>query len=133
MLPSWAETGMSILAKVLAFWALWKRASLRRVNSSTFFSSWQKTFTTFWPSIISSIKPLRLPRFFCWATKYRPDRPENFLVVKRTTATMARVRRVRGMLSTIIEIKTLTTVMVQLSSWGMLWLIIWRRVSMSLV
>ena len=37
------------------------------------------------------------------------------------------------MLSTIIEIKTLTTVMVQLSSWGMLWLIIWRRVSMSLV
>ena len=34
--------------------------------------------------------------FLCWATKYRPDRPENFLVVKRTTATMARVRRVRG-------------------------------------
>ena len=37
------------------------------------------------------------------------------------------------MLSTIMDTRTLTTVMVQLSSWGMLWLIIWRRVSMSLV
>ena len=43
------------------------------------------------------------------------------------------VTAVRGRLSTSMETKTLTTLMVQLSSWGRLWLIIWRRVSMSLV
>ena len=46
---------------------------------------------------------------------------------------MARVSRVRGMFRIIMDTSTLTTVMEQLSSWGMLWLIIWRRVSMSLV
>ena len=60
---------MSRLEKVLAFWALWKSASLRRVNSATLLSSWQKTLTTFWPSICSSMKPLMEPRSFCCATK----------------------------------------------------------------
>ena len=89
--------------------------------------------TTFWPSIISSMKPLRLPRSRCWATKYRPEAPANFLVARSITATITRVRPVRGMLRTSMEAKTLTMVMEQLRSWGMLWLIIWRRVSMSLV
>ena len=49
------------------------------------------------------------------------------------TPTISRVTKVSGMSSTSMQAKTLTTVMALLMIWGMLWLIIWRRVSMSLV
>ena len=48
-------------------------------------------------------------------------------------ATITSITIVSGMFSAIIEMKTLTTVMTEETSCGRLWLIIWRRVSMSLV
>ena len=49
------------------------------------------------------------------------------------TATISSVTSVNGISSTSIQANTLTTVMALLIICGMLWLIIWRRVSMSLV
>ena len=37
------------------------------------FSSWQYTFTTFWPETISSMNPFTRPRFRCRSTKYFRD------------------------------------------------------------
>ena len=48
-------------------------------------------------------------------------------------ATIRRVTIVRGTLSTIILISTLTTVMALENIWGILWLTICLKVSISLV
>ena len=52
---------------------------------------------------------------------------------KSITPTMHRVRMVMGISSEIMLTSTDTMVMTLDTSWGMLWLIIWRRVSTSLV
>ena len=49
------------------------------------------------------------------------------------TPTMSKATTVSAGLSTSMEISTLTTVMQVLTNWGKLWLIICRRVSVSLV
>ena len=98
-----------------------------------FCCSWQKTLTTFWPVIISSMNPLSLPRFFCWATKFLPDREVTLTVRNSIRPIMARVTKVRGRFRTTIMEKILMMVMVLLKSWGILWLTICRRVSISLV
>ena len=69
----------------------------------------------------------------CWETKYLLELPVRYLVTSSMTPTMTNVRQVRGTLSTSMEQRTLTMVMALLSSWGILWPIIWRRVSISLV
>ena len=65
--------------------------------------------------------------------KYRPLSPAHFLVAVRVSPTMARVTSVRGMLRITMETSTLTMVITLLIIWGMLWLSICRRVSISLV
>ena len=55
------------------------------------------------------------------------------MVTSSIIPTMTRVSTVSGTLSTTMETSTLTTVIALFSSCGMLWLIIWRRVSISLV
>ena len=55
------------------------------------------------------------------------------LVANSITATIKSVTIVSGMFSTSILIIMLATVITLEKSWGRLWLIIWRRVSMSLV
>ena len=46
---------------------------------------------------------------------------------------MTMISTVSGTLKTSMDTKVLTMVMEELSIWGILWLIIWRRVSVSLV
>ena len=50
-----ALTGMATSEKALALSALWNSSSLSSSNRSMAASSWQKTLTTFWPFIISSM------------------------------------------------------------------------------
>ena len=96
-------------------------------------SSWQNTLTTFCPVMVSSMKPLSLPMFFCWAIKFLPEYFDTCIVVNSMSATIASVRIVSGMLSTSIMDKILTIVITLLKSCGTLWLIICLSVSISLV
>ncbi len=126
---------MSMLAKVLAFWALWKfNWSVRWVNSLHVFLLVAEDLDHLLALHHLFDKAVEAAQVFLLGHKVPARTDRRLFGGERTTATMARVvRRVRGMLSTIMDTRTLTTVMVQLSSWGMLWLSIWRRVSTSLV
>ena len=55
MLPRLAFTGMAMLPKALALSALSKSFRLRWRKPSRACASWQKTLTTFCPSMISSM------------------------------------------------------------------------------
>ena len=74
-----------------------------------------------------------MPRFFCWAAKYPALEPATVLVMSIIRPTISRFRMVRGTLSSSMLTSTLTTVTTLEIIWGMDWLIIWRRVSTSLV
>ena len=74
-----------------------------------------------------------MPRLRCCATKYAPDLLVSFLVVNSIRHTITSVNPVSGRLRASMEQNTLTIVTAEETSWGMLWLIIWRSVSMSLV
>ena len=97
------------------------------------FSSWQNTFTTFCPVIISSIKPFTSASLSCCVLKKALERLPNFVVVNIMTTAMTMLTKVRGMLSTTIEAKVTTSEMMLLNTCGRLEPIIWRNVSTSLV
>ena len=73
------------------------------------------------------------PRAFCWLTKYVPLKPASFLATVSISPTMQRVNTVSGIFKISMLTNTLTTVMAEFASCGMLWLIICRSVSTSLV
>ena len=125
--------GMSTLERRLACMAESRSSWLRRLNSAVEASSWQKTFTTFSPEIVSSTKPLTAPRRCCWAAKCLAEAPPILPVTRVIRPTMARVRMVKGTESTIIETNVITIVTEEFTNWGMVWEISWRRVSTSLV
>ena len=88
---------------------------------------------TFWPVIISSMKPLTRARLSCWVRKYLRLRLPSQVVVTIMTAAITMLTMVRGTLSTTIEAKVTPMVMTELNTWEMLVLIIWRSESTSLV
>ena len=65
--------------------------------------------------------------------KYFPLLPAYDLVAKSMMPTIRSVAKVSGTLRINMLARILTTIITLDRSWGMLWLIIWRRVSMSLV
>ncbi len=79
------------------------------------------------------MKPLIAPRDFCWRTKYLPDMPPIFPVSTSIRATITSTSTVSGMLVPTMAMNTDTRVITVLNSWGMLWEISIRRVSVSLV
>ncbi len=122
-----------IFANLLAWNALSKSWSFNWLNWSRLSCSWQNTFTTFCPVMVSSIQPFTAPMAFCCARKYRLLKEPIFFVATSIMPTISSVTSVSGISRTSIHTRTLTMVMALLIIWGMLWLIIWRRVSMSLV
>ena len=121
------------MAKLLALEALLYNSSFNSSNCLIASSSCEKTLTTFSPVMVSSMKPLSLPRLCCWATKFLPDREVTLPEQSSITPTIPMETQVRGGLRISIIDRILTTVIRLLSSWGILWLIIWRRVSISFV
>ena len=55
-------------------------------------SSWLKTWTTFCPPMISSMKPSSVASECCWATMYREDAPPSLRVTSIMTATTTTTR-----------------------------------------
>ena len=47
-----------------------RRSLFNISNSSSAISSWQKTFTTFCPVMVSSMYPFKAPRADCWPLNY---------------------------------------------------------------
>ena len=122
-----------MLAYLLALYALSKSLSLSSLNFSFPSSSWQNTFTTFCPAIISSIYPFTAPRSLCCATKYFPLSPDTFFVRIIITATITKATPVSGRLMETMLITIPTIIIMLLRNCGMLWLIICLKVSTSLV
>ena len=95
--------------------------------------SWQNTFTTFCPVIISSTKALTSASDCCcvlkWARLHLPSR----VVAITMRAAMSMDTMVSGTLSTIIEVKVATMVTTDEKSWAMAVDMSWRRESTSLV
>ena len=122
-----------MLAKVWALAALSKSFSFNSSNSASAVFSWLKILMTLWPLMCSSTKPVTLAKFVCWRTKYFPLFPPIFLVTMNMRMIMATARMVSSGLNTIMAIKVTVMVKEDMSTWGMDWLIICRRVSVSLV
>ena len=81
----------------------------------------------------SSTKPVTSARDICWLTKYFPLFPPIFLVTKVITKITATARIVRSGLNATMEIKVTIMVKKDISAWGIAWLIICLRVSVSFV
>ena len=81
----------------------------------------------------SSTKPVTSARATCWRTKYFPLFPPIFLDTNSIRKMTRTARAVRIGLNTSMEIKVTMMVKKDVSAWGIDWLIIWRRVSVSLV
>ena len=97
-----------------------RRASFRLENSAKSAASWLKTFSTFWPAIISSTNPLTLPRYFCCSSKYRRLRfpfhliNRNIKSMKKRTIRDSRISRTRSMTMVPITVTKLWISMVKL-------------------
>ena len=89
MLPIW-----------LALYTLARSSSFRAENCSRALSSWQYTFTTFWPETISSMKPFTRPRFRCRSTKYFLDSFPSPVVTLYIRNAISTATTVSGTLST---------------------------------
>ena len=125
--------GPNTFANLFALQALSNNSSFSCTKRTVLSCSWQNTLTTFCPSIISSIKPLTAPRFFCWRIKNLPLCDVIFFVTQSMMPIRNSASTVSGILSKIMLTKTLTIVITLLISCGILWLIIWRSVSTSFV
>ena len=66
---------------------------------------------------------MTIPRSFCCAPKYFEDLPPIFPAASIITTTIATVRTVSGMLSTIMLTKVMTSVTNEFTICGILWLI----------
>ena len=132
-LPMLPITGPIMFPYLLAFAELSKSASLSLSNSSFDLSSWLKTFTTRWPFIRSSTKPVTSARDTCWRMKYLPLLEPILLVTFSIIKIITTARIVSSGLNNNMEIKVTTIVNSAISACGIAWLIICRRVSVSLV
>ena len=126
-------TGMRMLERRFACMAESRSAWLRSWKSSMERRSWQKTLTTFSPWMVSSMKPLTSPRRCCWSAKCLPAAPPILPAAISMRATITSVIIVSGTESTIIETSVMAMVTAELTNCGMVWLMSWRSVSMSLV
>ena len=81
MLPILPRAGISTLPKRLAFWEFSNSSRLYFRNSSLAACSWLKTWTTFWPSIISSMKPSSSASERCCLTMNLADLPPRSRVI----------------------------------------------------
>lgn len=105
-----ALMGMMMFDTRFARVELSRRRSLTARKSARASSSWQKTFTTFWPSIISSMKPSTSPRSCCCAAKQRPESAEHLVVTTSMMHTMATESAVNGTESRHMETNVVTSV-----------------------
>ena len=80
--PILFKIGPSVLAYLLALSDTSNSSSFKASKSALLSSSWQKTFTTFCPFIISSIYPSTLPIDSCWRIKYFAELPPTFLMTR---------------------------------------------------
>ena len=88
MLPTLAKIGIRALAVELAVLLASNSCSFSLSKSFLASSSWLKTFTTFMPSIISSMKPSSSASDFCCAFMNLALLPPNFLVMFIMTVIM---------------------------------------------
>ena len=95
--------------------------------------SWQNTFTTFWPVIISSMNPFTPASDSCCVRKKPRLHLPSFVVVIIITTAMKMLTSVRGTDSTIIDVNVATMVMTLLNTCAIAVEIIWRSESTSLV
>lgn len=108
MFPIFPRIGISTLPAALARALSWKSCSFSTSNSFLLSSSWVNTFTTFWPFIISSIKPSSLARDFCWRIMYTELSFPSFFVtrnIRRITAKTTSVshRLYRSIMNTMVS------------------------------
>ena len=118
--PIFPSTGIRIFANLLAFSASWNNSSLRRSKSASLSLSWQKTCTTFCPFIISSTKPSTFPSATCWRTKYFAEFPPTFFVTKNIRITPHTTTIVIHTLKYSIIENTVSTVIEEIKSCGIL-------------
>ena len=132
-LPKLLLIGPRMLENWLALVAFSHRSSFRMSNSSFVSSSWQKTFTTFWPLIISSMKPFSVPSDCCWERKKRPASPPTLRVTIIMMASESSVHSVSQKLVLSMATNTTMMLMTEEMSEGMDCEIICRSVSASFV
>ena len=89
--------------------------------------------TTFWPWVISSIKPLRSASSACWVRKAVRLRSMMKRMLKSMRPTMSRTRRVREGLRISIITRVVRKVMAEVSRLTRVWSRAWLILSMSLV
>ena len=90
--------GPKIFAKRCALSESRKSCSFSTSKSRSAAFSWQNTLTTFWPFIISSMKPSVLPRDSCCRTKKVADFPPTRLVAHVMAITPSSTTAISGTL-----------------------------------
>ena len=91
------------------------------------------TLMTLWPFIRSSTNPVMSARSICCRMKYFPLLPVTTLDTRVMTPIISTAITVRIGLKASMEINVTMIVNADMSTCGMDWLIIWRRVSVSFV
>ena len=119
--PRFIIMGIRMLANLFAWYALFLSSSFFSSKPSLASCSWQNTFITFWPFIISSMYPLSSPRDCCCLMKNLAEFPaisfDTLSISTRNTATKSESHRLSLSMAMAVVITVMDDDMTIVSDW----------------